>query len=69
MDFSKVAACCAGMEVCGVQVGSNNTLHPLVILGWLMINSPLAELGKLTLLDIVGKEKFGALLRISIVMH
>lgn len=33
MKFSEVAACCAGMEVCGVQVGSNDTSHGLVILG------------------------------------
>lgn len=39
MDFNPLAACCAGMEVCGVQVGSNDTLHGLVILGYPMINS------------------------------
>lgn len=33
MKFSEVAAYCAGMEACGVQVGSNDTLHRLVIPG------------------------------------
>ncbi|KDS37479.1 hypothetical protein M092_1732 [Parabacteroides distasonis str. 3776 D15 iv] len=38
MKFSEMAACCAGMEVCGVQVGSNDTLHGLVIFGRPMTN-------------------------------
>lgn len=38
MKFSEVAACCAGMEACGVQVGSNDTSHGLVILGSPVIN-------------------------------
>ncbi|CAK7017617.1 MAG: hypothetical protein PARBA_00732 [Parabacteroides sp.] len=33
MKFSEVAACCAGMEVCGIKVSSNDTSHGLVILG------------------------------------
>lgn len=33
MKFSEVAACCAEMEACGVQVSSNDTPHGLVILG------------------------------------
>ena len=66
MKFSEVAACCAGMEACGVQVGSNDTSQGLVLRGSPVINGCPAKRNKLSRLDTLIKEKFDTLLRISI---